>query len=112
MKLLRFSEASKEFEGCVEINPDYADSFFKLGYCKTKLKMFKEGLEYFDKNLKNLTIKTENFFKKGYALSKIGKAEEALLDLYQDGTITLDIIKAKTGKSDEEIEETLNGHKI
>ena len=37
---------------------------------------------------------------------------KALLDLYQDGTITLDIIKAKTGKSDEEIEEALNGHKI
>ena len=33
---------------------------------------------------------------------------KALLDLYQDGMITLDIIKAKTGKSDEEIDEMIH----
>ena len=36
---------------------------------------------------------------------------KALLDLYQDGMITLDIIKAKTGKSDTEIEAALANYR-
>ena len=36
---------------------------------------------------------------------------QTLLDLYQEGMITLDVIKAKTGKSDAQIEEALTNQK-
>ena len=32
---------------------------------------------------------------------------QMLLELYREGTITLDVLKAKTGKSDAQIEEAL-----
>ena len=35
----------------------------------------------------------------------------ALFDLYQDGMITLDVIKSKTGKSDTEIEAALANYR-
>ena len=50
--------------------------------------------------------------EEGLARGREEGTMRALFDLYQDGMITLDIIKAKTGKSDEEIEEAIKSHKI
>ena len=87
MRLCRYGEASKALEACIEINPEYSDTYFKLAYCKTKTGQFREALELFDTNLKVLTKKTENFFKKGYALTKNGKVQEALIELSKTNEI-------------------------
>ena len=50
--------------------------------------------------------------EEGLARGREEVSMRVLLDLYRDGMITLDIIKAKTGKSDEEIEEAIKSHKI
>ena len=36
-----------------------------------------------------------------------GQLQMLLIELYREGTITLDVIKAKTGKSEAQIEEVL-----
>lgn len=108
----QYDEAIAEFKKALEINPNFAEGFYVLGYTYCSIGSNQEALTYFQNAIKIAPNYTDAYNGMAYALSVLGRYDESI-DYYKK-TLQIDennlgalnglgYAYASTGKSDEAV---------
>ncbi|ARM30552.1 tetratricopeptide repeat protein [Prosthecochloris sp. HL-130-GSB] len=77
-KLERFSEAEKNLEKCLALEPAFTEAWYELAYCKDILGKLEESAGCYQKSIDQDPYNVNAWYNRGLVLSKLKRYTEAL----------------------------------
>jgi serine protease Do len=108
-----YHKALSYFERVIEKNPNYADAYFCIGYCKSELGNYTEAIEAYKQAIRINPDYAEAYFNLGVNYDKLGRYTEAIETFKQairinpddaEAYYSLGVVYGKLGRYAEEIE--------
>ena len=78
IRIENYETAISHFEDAIKKNPEYADAYLALGYCKGELGHHEEEIEAYKQAIRIRPNYTEAYFNIGVAYMKVGRYQEAI----------------------------------
>ncbi|MCW8796629.1 MAG: tetratricopeptide repeat protein [Chlorobium sp.] len=77
-KMERYRESEKYLEKCLALEPDFAEAWYELAFCKDVLGKMEESATCYQKTIDQDPYNVNAWYNKGLVLSKLKKYDDAL----------------------------------